>query len=443
MKVIQVPFTFYPDPCGGTEVYVEALARSLSRRGVETLIAAPSDTEREYWHHGLRVFRFAVAPIIRDLSDLYNEGDLRAAESFEQIIEKQRPDLVHLHAFTPSVSLRLLRRIKKRKIPAVFTYHTPTVSCQRGTLMRWGNTECDGRLLAGRCASCTLNGLGIPRGAADLVGHVPQVVGRQLGRAGLQGGIWTALRMSQLVSERHTAIRALMQEVDCVVAVCEWVRELLLNNNVPAGKLILSRQGLSAETVPQLSVTSPDFFQEEPLRLAFIGRLHPTKGLHLLVEAMRMAPTLPIRLDVYGVTQNGDKDPYVKQLHADAARDNRIQFQAPLANDQIVEYLRRYHLLAVPSQWLETGPLVILEAFAAQIPVLGSRRGGIMELVKHGENGLLVEPESPAGWRQALEKICSDRSLLQRLRAGIVYPRAMSTVAEEMDALYKKVLVSQ
>ncbi len=74
--------------------------------------------------------------------------------------------------------------------------------------------------------------------------------------------------------------------------------------------------------------------------------------------------------------------------------------------------MQRYDVLAVPSQWLETGPLVVMEAFAAGVPVLGSNLGGIGELVTSGVDGLLVEPASIVAWRTALEALCRDRELL-------------------------------
>ncbi len=101
--------------------------------------------------------------------------------------------------------------------------------------------------------------------------------------------------------------------------------------------------------------------------------------------------------------------------------------------------LRDYDLLVVPSQWLETGPLVVLEAFAAGIPVLGSRLGGIAELVKDGENGILVEADSVAAWAAALNRLSRESELLRRLRSGVRPPRTMADVAEEMLALYHSI----
>ena len=61
---------------------------------------------------------------------------------------------------------------------------------------------------------------------------------------------------------------------------------------------------------------------------------------------------------------------------AKAAADSRIRFLEPLPNDQVPERLREYDALAVPSVGFETGPLTVYDAFAAGIPVIGSRRGG-------------------------------------------------------------------
>ena len=96
-------------------------------------------------------------------------------------------------------------------------------------------------------------------------------------------------------------------------------------------------------------------------------------------------------------------------------------------------------MLAVPSQWLETGPIVVLEAFAAGIPVAGSNLGGIPELVEHGVNGLLIDPASPANWAAALRSLSQDPDLLATLRSRIRPPRTMRDAAAELNAIYSQV----
>lgn len=247
MKVIHVPFCFYPNAIGGTEVYVEALSRHLQQQGLQILIAAPGNVNESYSHNRLSVYRFAVSNQVTRLQEVYGEGDRQSANEFGKILDEEQPDLVHLHAFTRGVSLRLVRVAKQRKIPVIFTYHTPTVSCQRGTLMRWGTQVCDGKVNLRTCSQCTLQGLGLNWISASAIGNIPPMVGRCLGGLHLHGGVWTAIRMTELASYRYSALQNLLSEVDHIVAVCDWVKDLLIRNHVSHEKITVSRQGLCQE----------------------------------------------------------------------------------------------------------------------------------------------------------------------------------------------------
>ena len=439
MKVIQIPFCFYPDPVGGTEVYVDALSRHLQEQGVNVAIAAPGNENQSYFHHQLPVCRFKVSRNVTDLRELYGEGDKLAASEFSKILDEEKPDVVHLHAFTSGASLLLVRAAKQRQIPVVFTYHTPTVSCQRGTLMRGGTQVCDGKLDLHTCARCTLQGLGLNPIGANGVGSLPPVVGRSLGMMNLNGGVWTALRMTELIRYRHAAFHSLMSEVDHVVAVSSWVKDVLVRNHIPPAKITVIRQGL-CHTQFALTKDRGEEASETALKIAFFGRLDPTKGVDILIKALRFDLQLAVQFDIYGVSQGGVGDTYQQKLHDLAQEDPRIRFKCPVPADEVVKILADYDLLAVPSQWLETGPMVVLEAFAAGIPVIGSNLGGIAERVEHEVNGLLVEPNSVEAWYRELQRLCQDTEIRLRLRAGIRPPQTMQIVAEEMMALYSTVL---
>jgi len=110
---------------------------------------------------------------------------------------------------------------------------------------------------------------------------------------------------------------------------------------------------------------------------------------------------------------------------------------APIAARDAVSTLAWYDALAVPSHWLESGPLVVYEAFAAGIPVIGSRLGGIAELVRDGLDGVLVQPGSQEAWADALQRLAKTPGLIERLRAGVARPRTMADVAGEMNGIYR------
>lgn len=433
MKVLHVPFCYFPDPLGGTEVYTAALVASQKSFGMTPVIAAPASRNSEYRHEGIPVHRYRTAERL-DLRDQYGAGDREAAAAFDEVLERVRPDVVHLHAHTSSVSLRSVRAAKKRGIPVVFTYHTPTVTCQRGTLLEWGAAICDGAIGVRRCSRCALQGLGLAKPASWFIGSVPPVFGAALSAAGLSGSVWTALKMTELCRQRGEALEALFAEVDEIVAVCLWVKELLIRNGVPDGKITLCRQGLANCGGGRKERASDD----GGLRVGFFGRLDQSKGVDTLIEALRLDPELKVRLDIFAVVQSDSARRLKAALILSMGGDSRIQFLEPAPSNEVVERLRGYDALAAPSRCLETGPLVVYEAFAAGVPVIGSNLGGIAELVEHETNGLLVASDTPRAWASAFRRLAEDSELRARLKQGIPSVRTMEDAAREMQPVYKR-----
>lgn len=437
MKTLHVPFHFYPEAVGGTEVYALSLVRCLKALGHEAEIAAPGVRRDHYEYGGVRVQRFAVGTV-KDVAAIYGTGDELSVRQFEEILKDAAPDLVHLHGISPAISLRLLRCVKNHGIPVILTAHIPGIVCSRGTLLEHGTTVCDGRIGVKRCSQCVLEAHGLPGPLARVVGNVPAVVGKSLAIFGPQAGWVTALRMTELQTMRQTALRRFFEEVDTIVAVSEWLRQALLANGIPKDKVVLCRHGVTQRHVNR--TTSGHRETGGTVRIAFLGRLNEGKGAHVLVDAVLAAPELPLDLDIYGIVQKGEGELYMPRLRAKAANDPRIRFLEPLPNEEVVERLREYDALAVPSLWLETGPLTVYDAFAAGIPVIGSRRAGIAELVTHGHDGLLVAPGDVEAWSAALRRVCTEPGLLERLRSGVRTPRTMDEVAREMTDLYRQVL---
>jgi glycosyltransferase involved in cell wall biosynthesis len=368
---------------------------------------------------------------------LYGGGDPEATSQFAAVLQRALPDVVHLHAMSPAVSLSVLQEIRQRGIPAVFTCHIPGITCPRGTLLRYGSQVCDGVWDLRRCTRCTLQARGLPVPVAALVAAFPAIAGQQLAARGLRGSVITALSMREMQAGRQRALVEFFGGVDRIVAVSSWLREMLISNGVPIEKILLCRHGSSqwapAERAARLLQSDSTF------KLAFLGRLSAIKGVHVLVEALRKSPGLAVKLDIFGIVQ--DDLEYVDSLRKRIGDDPRIQLLAPLLNEEVVDRLRGYDALAVPSLWMETGPLVVYDAFLAGIPVIGSNRGGIAELVTHERNGLLVEPNDPQAWTATLERLTSDKQLLQQLRVGIRPPRSMANVAAEMLDLYLELTV--
>ena len=441
MKVVHIPFTYFPDNCGGTEVYVQSLARGMTSHLIESIVAAPGDADESYVHDGIAVERIAFERGAT-LRESYGAGNPVIAAKFDAILERLQPDIAHFHAFTIGASLLMARAAQRRGIPVVFTYHTPTASCIRGTLMHHGTHQCDGVMETTRCARCALEARGAGQLGSYVLGSIPPRLGTWIGSRGRTGPAWTALRYTELTELRHSAFRELLQLAARIVVPCIWSRHVLVRNRVDTSKLVLSRQGLAeydAEAVsPRDAIDgSPPF---TGVRLAFLGRLSEEKGAHVIVEALRSVPDAAVALDLYGNGQGGEGERYSSKLRQLASGDSRVSFLPPLRNDRVVSSLRAYDALVVPSQWMETGPLVVLEAFAAGIPVIGSDLGGIAELVTNDVDGRLIPADSVIAWAEALKLIVSQRESLARWRRSVTPPRRMSQVAAEMSTLYRELV---
>jgi glycosyltransferase involved in cell wall biosynthesis len=435
LYTLHVCYSFPPDAPGGTEVYVDALCRALIARNVEASVAAPAFCDAAYESHGLRVRRFAADQSL-GLDALY-AGDPLAAASFAKVLDAEGPDLVHLHALTPACSPLLAQEVTRRGLPLVFTPHTPTATCQRGTMLEFGKRACDGRLEIQRCSACALDARGaglLSRVAAAM----PVKGGHFLAYLGKRGGAWTALRMSSLLSLREESLQQLFQAADRIVVLAPWVESVLLANRVPVDKLVRSPHGIDGPLRRARKQRTAD----EPLRVAHLGRLDPAKGTALLIGAMRATRSVGVRLDIYGIDQH-DSGAQLDLIRMSAG-DPRVHWEAPIPSSDVVERLSNYDIVAVPSQGLETGPLVVLEAFAAGVPVLGSALPGIADKVNVNVDGLLVEPfDSEEAWASALEGLATNRELLARLRAGVRPPRSIADVADEMCQVYESLAGSR
>ena len=437
MQVLHVPYTYFPDASGGTEVYVRSLAQRLCARGYSSAVAAPGDAKASYEESGLSIFRFPTDAQARiDLA--YGVPDEIAAEGFRIVVAQARPDIVHLHARTAAVSDRLIDIGHAAGARVVFTYHTPTASCARGTMMLFGEKPCDGTIETKRCLACTFAALGIPRQLARAAAAVPNSVYTRMAPSTESSRLRSALNIPRLIVSGRQRFLDFIGKVDHVVAVSQWVSDVLRRNGVSTAKITLSRQGIEAPAqAPRPTVRCR---RAGPLRVAYFGRIAAAKGPDLLARALKMIPNALVQIDIFAIRQTAGPDPVYDYLAAQAQQDPRLTLRSAVSPHEVIGVMADYDLIAVPSRWLETGPLVALEAFAAGVPVLGANLGGIAELVRDGVDGVLVAANDPAAWAAAIERLVEDRRAIDAMRARVEPPRTMNAVADDMAMLYAKIL---
>jgi glycosyltransferase involved in cell wall biosynthesis len=431
--ILHVPYTFFPDACGGTEVYVHGLAQRLMARGYLSAVAAPGVETREYVVDGLAVYRF-TPDRRRRLELAYGTPDEIAAQGFHAILRKTRPRVVHLHARTSAISERLVDAAHDVGAAVVFTYHTPTVSCTRGTMMLFGQQPCDGFIEPKRCTTCALAAHGVPKSLAGLAALAPNILAATSRTPMGDLESLSFLQIPALLAGERRRFCNFIGKVDHVVAVCDWVRKVLERNGVPPERITLSRQGLSQtlSNPPRRAARG----EREPLRIAYFGRIDRAKGPDLLARALKLIPTAPVKIDIFAVRQAAGPDQVYDWLATQARLDSRLTLRTAVALDQVISVMADYDLIAVPSRLLETGPLVVLEAFAGGVPVLGADLGGIAELVHNGMDGFLVPADNAVAWAAAIVRLIGNPQLVRDMRAKIKTPRSMDAVVDDMAMVY-------
>lgn len=141
---------------------------------------------------------------------------------------------------------------------------------------------------------------------------------------------------------------------------------------------------------------------DHAIRFLFVGQLERHKGVEVLLDAVKRL-RFPFELHIAG---DGS---LAGEIVRSAELDSRIFFHGFISLEHIRKLMVKADCVVLPSLCYENSPTVIYEAFQAGLPVLASRIGGIPELVREDENGLLFEPGSTDALVSAMERFASAR----------------------------------
>ena len=431
MKIVLVVGWYYPEHSGGSEVYVRGLGRELKELGHEVLIAVPQDQggEREYEFEGIRVYCYPVGTTYHG-DEILGQTVPESANILSAWVQSVKPDLVHFHSWTRGSGYWHLRKIHDAGYPVYFTVHTAAPFCAVGTMKRWGRISCDGEIRPVRCSACYFHSKGLPVWLGYGLAVFAVVFSKMIPI--FKGRFRSALRLPLAQVVRRRQLTDTAQFCQKIIAVCHWVDEALLLNGCSREKLVVMRQGCNQANV----ILRPSYKVHSPLKIGFLGRLDHVKGVRLLVDAFKRLPVSDdVVLELKGIPCDEE---YLRSLKALISNDPRVFLLQPSSPDEVQKWLMNLDVLVVPSRWLETGPLVIYEAFAVGVPVIGVRQGGIAELIQHEVNGLLFDRLDAEELAKVLQRVVDEPSILERLRQNITTTRSMKEVGCEMDQLYRQ-----
>jgi glycosyltransferase involved in cell wall biosynthesis len=356
-----------------------------------------------------------------------------------QILKVAKPDVVHFHPLSADDVAGFVERTAQ-DFPVVTTYHAPLLSCTRGDLLRFGGKVCDGTILRGRCAACVLHQKGLPLPIANVIGRLP-LAALQAARhlPGVQRVPRAPAMFSwpQRVVENREALSRILAASRSVIAVCNWVRDLLIRNGLPSEKVKVVRYGRRLDPIRAA------FEPGAVARFGYLGRLNFLKGVGTLLEAIDRA-SREVRFTVEFVSPAFENAPagsddarLAERIQELALRDPRIIAGGALAPRQVGEKLVQWDALFVPSWWMETGPQVVTEAFHAHTPVIASRRGGMEELIVEGRSGFFVPPRDADALAAMLCLFAAEPERLRALRGLIPPARTADEMVSDVLSIYR------
>ncbi|PWU24586.1 MAG: transferase [Candidatus Rokuibacteriota bacterium] len=288
-----------------------------------------------------------------------------ATHGVRRLVAMTEADIVHVHSLYPRLSPAVLRTVP-RAIPVVMTLHNFRLMCLPATYLR-GGAICED------CAS-------------------------RLPWRGVMHACYRDSRSASGALALSLAIHRLLgtfSRVDQFLAVSQFVREKHVEAGLPDSRVAV-KPNFAWPTARRSGAGGP---------LLYVGRIAPEKGLDTIIRA------LPASLELVVAGDGPDR----ARLESQASSNVRFLGQVDTAD--VESLLRSARALVVPSRWYEGQPRAIVEAFAAGVPVLASRIGGLPELIEDGVDGYLVEPSEVPAWRAALYRFADDAEA-QRLGDG-------------------------
>lgn len=267
----------------------------------------------------------------------------QSASDIDALCDRFRPDVIHVHNTFPLISPSLYWAAAKRKVPVVQTLHNFRLLCPQAIFLREGKI----------CEDC--------------IGKVPwrSVTRKCYRESAMQSAVLTGMLTA------HRAIGTYRERVTRYIALNKFARDKYVAGGLPAERFRIKPNFVPSSTQPTWENRNGGLY---------VGRLSSEKGLDVLAAAVRLNGDAGVQ-----VIGSGPLEPLAK----DAFGERYLGYR-PL--EDIMRRMESARFLVLPSICYENSPRTIVEAFSCGLPVIASRLGALVDIVKDGKTGLLFEP---------------------------------------------------
>jgi len=404
MKILQVNKFYYLK--GGSERYFFDLIDLLEKHNHQVIPFSmkdgknrPSDYEKYFVNQIDFTKREGLLKGIKKAGHIIYSFE--AKKKIEKLIKKEKPDLVHLHNFAHQISPSIFSAFKKYKMPVIQTLHDYKLICPNYRLFTKGKI----------CEKCKKH-------------KYYQAVLNKCMKDSLGPSLVVSLEMYL-----HRCLKDYANQIDLFISPSKFLKNKLVEWGIDKNKIVHLPNFVNLEEfgefqnhplIPSLErrgnhplIPSLERRGNHPLipslerrgkrggylpgdqvstcknnYILYFGRLSKEKGVNVLINSMRYVKK-GVKLKVVG---KGPEIDNYKFLISNYKLNDRIELVGYKTGDELYYLINQSMFVVLPSQWYENFPYSVLEAFALGKPVIGSNLGGIPELVKNKETGLLFEP---------------------------------------------------
>lgn len=444
MKIILTTHVFLPEFFGGTETLVHAIGITLKQKGHSVTIVTgypekdiqnQDDYFDEYEIDSIRVVRFRHSRTAygQNKNVMLNDYANPLFESgFLRLLDEIKPDIVHFHHLE-RLSIKAVDACVERGISIFLTVTDFWYVCPTHALLLSDGKICDGPEMNGANCIRHLSTLTQPKWISTIFDSLPlHLIGLALVTLKeLHGNFPGRIGQAQALARRGQIIAERISMFHRIFVPARFTQKVLENNGIRADRFRVLPFGIKDYGyIRRVRQTDGN-----RLILGFIGALMPHKGLHILLDAMKLLANVhSLQLRIYGSAPHHEME-YVKKIYALAQGDERIIFCGTFENSNIPHVLDEMDVLVIPSLWHENMPLVSLSAKAAACPLIASNIGGLSDMVVN-DNGLLFTPGSAYELSEAILRFLSDSRLLTTLSSAIVPPMKIDQYVGELETEY-------